>query len=146
MTKKIWAAVGLLGLIMVAGVALIVIPAPAEAPATIEMQGTLSGRVVVDIPAAGESVPKAFSVSGSVPGPWYFEASFPIEVRNQSGAVVGSGVAQADGEWMTENNVPFSATVTVSSYSGPATLILKRDNPSDLPENDASVSVPIVVQ
>jgi len=41
--------------------------------------------------------------------------------------------------------VPFRVTLDVGAYSGPATLVLKRDNPSGLPENDASISVPIEV-
>lgn len=150
MTQKIWAAIGLLFLIIAAGVALVLIPAPAEAPVTsplaVVAQGSWSDRVSVSAPLAGASVDKTFTVSGTAPGPWYFEASFPIEVQNPQGVVVGTGIAAAQGEWMTENDVAFVATVSVQTYSGPALLILKRDNPSALPENDGSITIPIVIQ
>jgi len=42
--------------------------------------------------------------------------------------------------------VPFTAQVTVEDYSGPATLVLLKDNPSGLPENDDSVSFSVVIQ
>lgn len=85
-------------------------------------------------------------VIGEARGPWYFEASFPVQVRDPDNNLVGQGIAQAGAEWMTENFVPFSATVTVANYTGPATLVLLKDNPSGLPENDDAVFFPIVVQ
>jgi len=34
----------------------------------------------------------------------------------------------------------------VGGYTGPATLILIRDNPSGLPEHDDSLPIPIVIR
>jgi hypothetical protein len=106
----------------------------------------LEARVVVDVPISGATVPRTFSVSGKAPGPWYFEASFPIEVRSAAGTLLTTVVATAQAEWMTTDDVPFTASVVVQNYSGPATLVLHRDNASGLPEHDASVSIPIVIQ
>ncbi len=107
----------------------------------------LAARVVVTSPKANSSVGKIFVVSGSAPGPWYFEASFPIKIVDKDNNFIGQGIAQAQGEWMTTDLVTFTATVTlVGSYSGPATVVLMRDNPSGMPENDDSVSVPITIQ
>ena len=121
--------------------------------ATSTQDGTapLHERVVVTIPASGATVGKTFTVTGEAPGNWYFEASFPIEVRdagnNKVGqGKVGQGIAQAQSDWMTTAQVPFKADVTVTGYTGPVTLILMRDNPSGLPENDDSLSVPITIQ
>lgn len=122
--------------------AFILIPAPAEAPAL----PFESEHVRVGSPLPGASVGKSFTVQGEARGPWYFEASFPVEVRDPSGEQVGLGIAQAEGEWMTEEFVPFTAQVSVPDYTGPATLVLKKDNPSGLPENDDSVEFEIVVQ
>lgn len=48
---------------------------------------------------------------------------------------------------MNENLVPFKVEIKVpNDYIGPATLVLKNDNPSGLPENDRSVAVPITVE
>lgn len=101
--------------------------------------------ITLDLIKPGVNVLPNFTVTGQARGMWFFEASFPIEVLDKDGNQLTMVVAQADGEWMTENFVPFSANVSVGGYSGPATLILRKDNPSGLPEHDASVSIPIVI-
>jgi hypothetical protein len=103
--------------------------------------------VTIERPYPGATVGKEFLVTGRARGYWFFEASFPIEVIDTSGDVVAQVVAQAEGGWMTEDFVPFTATLKVpESYIGPATVVLHKDNPSGLPANDASVSFPITVK
>ena len=106
----------------------------------------LSTKVVVITPKENDSVSKTFTVTGEAPGPWYFEASFPVQVRDKDGNILASVPAQAEGDWMTDKQVPFKATLKVETYAGPATLILLKDNPSGMPENDDSVSFPITIQ
>jgi len=106
----------------------------------------LSSKVKVTSPLPKATVARTFTVTGEAPGPWYFEASFPVQVRNPDGELLASTPAQAQGDWMTEAQVLFKATLTVYDYSGPATLILLKDNPSGMPENDDSVSFPIVIK
>ncbi len=102
--------------------------------------------VVENIPS-GVTVLPQFKVFGQARGPWYFEASFPVEVVSADGKRLAMTPAQAQGEWMTESFVPFIATVQITeSYSGPATLILHKDNPSGEASRDASVEIPIVIQ
>ena len=104
-------------------------------------------RIRVENPFPGAVTGKMFTVMGEARGNWYFEASFPVEVRAADGSILASTYASAQGDWMTENFVPFTADVSVAeSYTGPATLILRRDNPSGLPEQDASVSFPITIE
>jgi len=114
-------------------------PAPAPAPFTSE-------NVNVSFPLPNATVPKTFTVIGEARGTWYFEASFPVQVRDPQNNLVGQGIAQAGADWMTTQFVPFSAPVTVSGYSGPADLVLIKDNPSGLPEHDDAVFFPIVIQ
>jgi len=103
--------------------------------------------IVVTTPTPGAVTGKTFKVAGKARGTWYFEASFPIEVRDSGGAVLTTVVAQAKGEWMTSNFVPFSVDVAVpTSYIGPATIVLHKDNPSGLPEHDASATFPITIE
>ena len=64
----------------------------------------------------------------------------------REGNRVGLGIAQAVGEWMTTDFVPFNAPVIVENYTGPATLVLVKDNASGLPEFDDSVSFPIIIE
>ena len=105
-----------------------------------------SDDIVIQDPRPGGSVSPSFVVTGVARGYWYFEASFSIEVLDANGARVGLGIATADGGWMTEEFVPFSAPISVPGYSGAATLVLHKDNPSGLSEHDASVSFPIVIE
>jgi hypothetical protein len=103
--------------------------------------------IKVENPFPGAVTGKSFTVVGTARGYWYFEASFPIELIDKNNKVIATAVAQAQGDWMTENFVPFRVEIKApNDYIGPATLVLKNDNPSGLPENDKSVMIPINVE
>ncbi len=103
-----------------------------------------SRMIEVDFPKPGDAVSSPLKVTGKARGNWYFEASFPVKLFDGNGKQIAVVPAQAKGEWMTTEFVPFEATL-VFSQPGTAsgTLVLKRDNPSGLPQNDASVSIPV---
>lgn len=118
-----------------------------ELPVAATYQNASANLIVVDTPAPGSVTGKAVTVKGKARGYWYFEASFPVELRDPTGKVLAQTAAQASRDWMTENFVPFSVTLTApTSYIGPATLVLMKDNPSGLPEHDASISIPITIE
>lgn len=133
-------------------------PAPVTAPTATSTSPTsatrttaeplaLHDRVHVAAPLSGATVGRTLTISGEAPGSWFFEASFPIQIRDKDNNKIGQTTAQAQSDWMTTAQVLFTATITLSQqYSGPATLVLLRDNPSGLPENDDSVEIPIVIQ
>ncbi len=104
--------------------------------------------IVVENPHPGGVVGKEFVVTGKARGNWFFEATFPIEIVSPNGAIIGGSFATAEGDWMTTEFVSFKSEIIdlPSAYIGPATLILRKDNPSGLPENDAFVSIPITVE
>ncbi len=152
--------VGLTLVIVVLAVVLFVTPASVSAP-TVPSEASedtsirkpeesaaqpLHTKVSITSPKSGATVGKTFVVAGSAPGNWFFEGSFPVQVRDKDNSKIGQGVAQAQGEWMTTDLVTFTTNITVSSYSGPATLVLLRDNPSGLPENDDALEIPITIQ
>ncbi len=104
-------------------------------------------NIRVSTPTPASVTGKPITVIGEARGGWYFEASFPIEVRDGSGAVIATGIAQAQSDWMTENFVPFIATVQIpANYTGEAVLVLMNDNPSGMVENARSVSFPITIE
>ena len=140
MDKKTIIAIGVLLAVVVLGAVLVALPKPAS-----NSSPFVTEKVKVVLPFPGATVLREFIVTGEARGVWFFEASFPVEVRDPEGNVVGRGLATAEGEWMTEEFVPFSAPVTIENYSGPATLVLIKDNPSGLPEHDDSVSFEITV-
>jgi hypothetical protein len=108
-------------------------------------------EIIIDEPQIGEGVSPSFVVKGKAPGTWYFEATFPIFVVDDNDNVIGSCIAQAQSDWMVEDYVAFEGLVEIENKSSlvegglNAVLILRRDNPSGLPENDDFVEVPIVV-
>ncbi len=104
-------------------------------------------NIRVALPSPGAVTGRTFVVVGEARGTWYFEASFPIKVIGANGETLTTAIAQAGSEWMTRDFVPFTAPVTIpESYSGPATLVLMKDNPSGEPIHDASFSFPITIE
>ena len=98
-------------------------------------------------PQANEVVSSPLQVTGEAYGTWYFEASFPIELRDANGNLVAQAIAQAQSDWMVEDFVAFTATLTFGQPQTPnGTLILKKDNPSGLPEHDAQLTIPVQFQ
>ncbi len=118
-----------------------------EIPEKITYINSSADLIVPESPFPGAVTGKEFSVIGEARGYWFFEASFPIDLLDKDGDILVQSYAQAQGEWMTENFVPFKGEIKVpESYIGPATLILHKDNPSALPEHDASISFPITIE
>ncbi|MDB5225750.1 MAG: hypothetical protein JWL87_702 [Candidatus Adlerbacteria bacterium] len=158
MTKTGWAlALVSLG-IVIAALILFILPGKTNAPttgtdqpATTTPAGNLVAQIpntiVVSAPYINGEVSSPLTITGSARA-WYFEASFPIEIRNASGTIIGQGPAQAQGDWMTSDFVPFVATLSFPAQpaGSPGTIILRKDNPSGLPQNDESLSLPVVFQ
>lgn len=115
----------------------------------VERVATTSGLieskdVVLSNVVVGQLVSSPFSVEGQARGAWYFEGSFPVKVLDESGKELGKGVAQAQGPWMTEELVPFKATLMFTRpTSSSGSLVLEKDNPSGLSQNDQKVVLPI---
>lgn len=102
--------------------------------------------IVVSYPEPNDQITSPVTIYGQARGYWFFEASFPVKILDDNNNVIAQGIAVADGEWMTEEFVPF---VSILEFTKPlnvnnGTLILERDNPSGLPENDAQIQIPVV--
>lgn len=117
---------------------------PAPTPTYVNASADL---ITVSNPTPGSVTGKPVTVMGSARGNWYFEASFPIEIRGTDGSLIASGHADAQGDWMTTEFVPFTASITVpATFIGEAVLVLKNDNPSGEPERERSMSFPITIE
>jgi hypothetical protein len=98
-------------------------------------------------PQPGAVIGATLELQGIARGYWYFEASFPFEVRDAAGTLVYESYVQAQDEWMTEDFVPFQGTYELpQELSGKGTLILKKDNPSGLPQHDDSLEIPVIFE
>jgi hypothetical protein len=84
------------------------------------------------------------TIAGLIPGNWSFEAAFPVLLKNGHGDTIAHATAQVQGDWMTSQLRPFSATLGYpASETGQGTLVIQKDNPSGLSENDDAISIPV---
>lgn len=91
----------------------------------------------------GDVVTSPLTVKGQASG-WYFEAVFPIRVTDENGRTLGSGQARSQGDWMTSDFVPFMGVITFDSTGvQKGFVVFEKDNPSGLPENALSYSIPV---
>lgn len=102
-------------------------------------------ELIINGPIKNESVTSPFVVMGQVPGSWSFEGTFQLELKRKNGNSLTAKSVQLRGEWTTEELVPFDAAVSYSGYTGEATLVLRKDNPSGLPSNDDTVIIPLTL-
>jgi hypothetical protein len=107
----------------------------------------------------GQTISSPLTITGEARGMWFFEASFPVVLTNWDGLIIAEVPAEAvldpsnpDSTWMTEEYVPFSATLTFTTPTpgDPAvnrgSLILHKSNASGLPEHDDAYELQVVFE
>lgn len=108
---------------------------------------SLPDLIVVESPLPNQTITNPVVVRGTARGYWFFEASAPVSVVDWDGRIIGEGYITADGEWMTEDFVPFTGTISydlpADTYSTRGAIIFQKDNPSGLPENDRALEIPV---
>jgi len=113
------------------------------------LNSCLSDWILLDDFYQGKSISSPLAVTGFAKGNWFFEASFPIVIVDWDGRIIGRGIATAKDDWMTERFVRFEGEITFEKPAGAeersrrGAAIFRRDNPSDLPENDAALEISI---
>ena len=100
--------------------------------------------ICVSAPRPNQTISSPLVLEGEARGVWFFEASFPARLFDDDGNEIPVAIAQAQGEWMTEDFVPFLATL---EFETPDTeqgmLVFEKDNPSGLPEYADQLSMPV---
>lgn len=100
--------------------------------------------IKVTEPISGATIKSPLTIEGEARGTWYFEASFPVKLLDANGNMLAQAPAQAQGEWMTTDFVPFSVTLTFTkATTSTGVLVLEKDNPSGLPENAMEYRIPV---
>ena len=103
-----------------------------------------SDLIKIDNPRPNQIIESPLFVKGEARGNWYFEDSFPAKLFDDNGFLLGITPAQALGNWMTEDFVPFNV---ILPFAVPSTskgrLILEKDNPSGLPEYANELRIPV---
>ena len=101
-------------------------------------------KIILESISAYDAVDSPLTVVGQAKGTWYFEASFPVEVRDNNNNVLGAGLATAQGDWMTEDFVTFEANVEFDPQNETSgLLVFIKDNPSGEPQFDDEVAIPV---
>jgi hypothetical protein len=112
------------------------------APEVVEDTGALP---TIETPQKDTVVVSPLTIRGTAPGPWYFEGSFPVRLETSLGEVLAEVPAPAQGEWMTEGEVPFELNLVFSTTTATSgVLIFSNDNPSGMPELQREYRVPVL--
>lgn len=115
-----------------------------EVPASITEKSEKDVSITLNGFTRGVRVTSPLEVVGSVPGSWSHEGQFTIRLLNSNSEVLAEAEAELDGDWMTDEDVQFKATLEFDNQpEGVGILVLERANPSGLEENADSLTLPI---
>lgn len=119
---------------------------PKEISELVGLQQTEKGDYIRLIdPKPQQVISSPLKITGEARGNWFFEANFPVVLTNWDGLIIAEGYATADGEWMAEDFVPFTAELTFEKPDlyPRGSLILQKANASGLPEHDDALEITI---
>ncbi|MDB5259460.1 MAG: hypothetical protein JWO73_668, partial [Candidatus Taylorbacteria bacterium] len=148
--KTVWTIIVIVIILVIIGIA--VSKSNTSAPATTNIPpvtqpvatstpaetGTSTGATAADYsdliiatnPKPNQLITSPLVITGKARGTWFFEATFPAVLLDANGKEIARMPIRAEGEWMTNEFVPFKTTFT---FAKPATktgtLVLKKDNP-----------------
>ncbi len=102
------------------------------------------GLIRVYSPKIDQVVESPLQISGEAVGSWYFEATFPVILTDWDGRIIAEGYATSQGDWMTEDFVPFTGELNfekpyeegAQEFMKKGFIIFQKANPSGLSEND----------
>jgi len=119
---------------------------PLNTKPQITIQEPTNRNIKIDLIKSNQIIESPLIITGQARGGWFFEASFPIKLVDSQGELVAQTIASTKGEWMTDDFVPFSATLEFASLekTNQGTLIFIKDNPSDMRELDDQLSISVL--
>lgn len=112
-----------------------------------DKEDELADQIRIYEPVTSQTVASPLLIRGQARGTWFFEATFPVMILDSEGNELAVGYASTSDEWMTEDFVYFDSVITFDvSGETAGTLVLKKANPSGLPEYDEELRVQINFQ
>lgn len=104
-----------------------------------------SDKIYLESPLPGDDIDSPLQIHGHAQGTWFFEGDFPIFLLDSNDQIIATKFATAQKDWMTDKFVPFRGTITFEKppSGGMGTLILKKSNPTGLPEHDDVLEIPV---
>ncbi|SDL43527.1 Immunoglobulin-like domain of spore germination [Salinimicrobium catena] len=104
----------------------------------------ISELIRVEQPKPNQVITSPLQIKGKARGYWFFEAEAPYKLVDEEHRTLATGSMRAQGEWMTEDFVPFEAEI---SFDAPDAnhgfLVFSRSNASGKPEHDRVYRVPV---
>ena len=109
---------------------------------------TTDVQIVVSYPEDNQEVSSPIKISGKARGNWFFEGSFPIQLVDANGNILGTSIATSSEDWMTTEFINFNSEMSFekSTSTRRAVLVLKKDNPSGISDFDQSVFVRVILK
>lgn len=106
---------------------------------------SLIPAVSLSSPESMQVVSSPIQVTGQAPGTWFFEGQIQAVLVDQNDNELGSISIQTKENWMTESAVNFSGQLpfTPPSTGSSGELIIRKENPSGLPENEREVRMTV---
>ena len=154
---KISHTLKIIGLAMVTfGLALaigLLLPKSTQAPIIINQtpENQLPTGFSLDQVTNNDRVSPGQIITGSIPGVWFFEGSFPVQLQDVNGTTFTTIIATTAEDWMTTNNVSFTTTLPETfTYTGVGKLVFMRDDPSDgesgIDMADFTATIPVIFE
>lgn len=106
-------------------------------------------NIFLEQPIFEQEIESPLTVKGEARGSWFFEGDFPMVLTDWDGRIIAESYVTAQGDWMTENFIPFEGILefeipeNIGDFSKKGSFILKKDNPSGLPEKDEALEISI---
>lgn len=112
---------------------------------TREYQSAKGVTVFINNWAYNREVTSPLTITGQVPGSWSHEGVFPISIVYQDDIGLPGTTAELQGDWMTDELVPFTATLTFDDtlIGDEGVIVLRNANPSGMPANDDSLGLEV---
>ncbi|GAB2779202.1 hypothetical protein GCM10010465_27380 [Actinomadura fibrosa] len=105
----------------------------------------ISDLIKVEQPMPNIEVSSPLVVEGKARGYWFFEGDAPIKLVDKDQKVLATGYIEAQGEWMTEDFVPFRGEIRFTAPDDESGyLVLERANASGKPEHDRVYRLPVL--
>lgn len=105
----------------------------------------ISDLIRIEKPVEGETIDSPLQIKGKARGNWFFEATAPVELLDDSFQSLGTSYIEVvNADWMTEDFVNFRGSI---DFKKPDTkngyLLLKKSNASGKPELDRILRIPV---
>jgi hypothetical protein len=100
--------------------------------------------LLLDTPQPGDLVGNPVTIAGQAASSWFVGGSFLIQIIDDTGQTIGSGLVPAPNNWQADGFVPFTAAININpGTASSGYLLLSKNNPSSLPGYNSSLRISI---